>query len=52
MHRPTRRHKHLTSKIEQKTGRTRRRGDKVVRGNKMKRWAKAAEAYKDLVTGD
>ncbi len=52
MHRPTRRHKHLTSKIERKTSRSRRKGERVLRGNKIKRWTKAAEAYKDLVKGD
>lgn len=42
MHRPTRQHKHLLEKIEEKKARSRKRGKKA------KRLAKWAEEYKDL----
>ncbi len=43
MHRPTRQHRQLLAKIEQKKARSKKRGKKA------KRWEKAAETFKALV---
>ncbi len=43
MHRPTRQHKNLLQKIEEKVARSRKSGKKA------KRWKKWAEEYKDNV---
>lgn len=44
MHRPTRQHRNLLAKIENKTARSRNRGKKA------KRWSKWAAEYKALIT--